>query len=145
MIEHVRFTRHAAGEFEDQAGDRFKRAFGHFKVGEQVPQPVDAGLAVEDDFAVAAALHFGGFGIVLVLNFADDLLDHVFQRHQSSRITVFVNHNRHVDFALLEFLKQRGDRLRFGHEQRLADQIDKLDQRRILDRIDQVLYVYDSL
>ena len=63
-----------------------------------------------------------GLLIVLVVDLADDFLEHVFDRHQPGDAAVFVEHDGDVRAALLEQLQQVVDRLGFGHEQRLAQQ-----------------------
>ena len=76
-----------------------------------------------------------------VRNFADDLLQDIFQRQQPHRGTVLVDHDRHVDLTVPELLEQFVDFLVLRHEIRLADQILPLEIPLVRDIRQHIFYI----
>ena len=77
-----------------------------------------AAVAVEQDVVL------GLVEVVLVLDVADDLLEHVLDGHQAGDAAVLVDHDRHVvAVARGSRLQQHVQPLRFGDEHRRAQHL----------------------
>ena len=78
---------------------------------------VDAGAAAYAELPFALATNvLIVLDVELVVDVADDLLDHVFDRNQSGNAAVLIDHDRHVVAAVAEFAQQHIQTLRFRHE-----------------------------
>ena len=80
---------------------------------------VDGRLAAHDvlAFAVLADVHVL-VDVVLVVDVADDLLDHVFDGHEAGDAAVFVGDDGHVHARAAELAQQHVEPLGFRHEHR---------------------------
>ena len=72
--------------------------------------------AVRQDFAFADSFEERFFGVVFVLNLADDLFEDVLDRDDPGRAPVFVDDDREMHAATLQFVQQIVDPLRFRHD-----------------------------
>ncbi len=61
--------------------------------------------------------------VVLVLDVADDLLEHVLDRDQARDAAIFVDHDRHVVAARAELAQEHIEPLRLRHEHRRAQHL----------------------
>lgn len=115
---------HPSGEREHQPAQGVHRLLAG--VGEQRDREialelVDAQARVGFHRPVGEMDQGGAFRrVVLVLDFADDLLDQVFDGDQSMGPAIFVDDHRHVDAGLAHLLQKVGDRHGFGNEEDVA-------------------------
>ena len=93
----------------------------------------------------ARSIRCGGLGVVvLVLDLADDLLDHVFDRHQPVDAAELVDHHRDMGARLAHLHQEIEDRQRRRHEQHLAQQRRELGLAPLGDRGQHVLDVDEA-
>ena len=60
--------------------------------------------------------------VMLVADLAENLFEHVFERHQSGDGAEFVHHHGQVRVLFAKFVDQLIQRLGFGHHQRVAQE-----------------------
>ena len=82
-----------------------------------VISPVRLGVAVVDGHKHRLL----AIGFVLIVDLADDLLEHVLDRDQAGGAAIFVNDHRHVDSVFLEVGQQLAYGLRFRNDDGLAE------------------------
>ena len=73
--------------------------------------------------------------VVLILDVADDFLEHVLDGDKAARAAVLIESYGDVLLAGAEFLQERSDGFRLGNEERLPH--DRGDGRRLVVRIDE--------
>ena len=117
----------------DESTDRVVRLLVRLVVIGQVEQVThvvhaDAAIQAEDDFVIGGdLLDRRLLGVVLVLDLADDLLDHVLHRHQAGRAAVLVDHDGDVTLGGLHVVQQVVDRLGLGDIDRRPHQLADVD------------------
>ena len=97
--------------------------------------------------ACAAISACGVLGlVVLVVDLADDLLQHVLDRHQSGDAAVLVDHDRHVVARLAELAQQHVEFLGFRDQHRRTQQFAHVLRRAVVgdDAAQQVLGQQDA-
>ena len=118
---------------DDEAADRVVRLLVLLLVigqAEQVAHVVHADLSVQAEAelaVVAERLDQRFLAVVLVLDLADDLLDHVLHGDQAGGAAVLVDHDGHVPLGDLHLVQQLVDRLRLGHVDRRPHQLAQVD------------------
>ena len=101
---------------DHQAADVFEGFLGEFAL-EKLVEAVQRGLRLDDEVAAGQWLDIAVFlDIVLVLDVADDLLQHVLDGHQAGDTAVLVDHQRHVVAGAAKFLEQYVEALGLRHE-----------------------------
>jgi len=102
---------------DDQPADRVEFFVGEMRA-QGLVEIVDlgAGLDAEHAFAFADDVVLGLVEVVFVLDVANDLLQHVFDRHQSGNAAVLVDDDGDVIAVGTEFLQQHVEPLRFRNE-----------------------------
>ena len=103
------------GLVDDESRDGRSLLVGQLPVEAPVEVP-DRHVAVDQIRAVALAPDSDGDDVVLVGNFADDLLDDVFQRDDAHQRPVLVDDQREVFVPAPEGLELIEQRRRFGDE-----------------------------
>ena len=97
---------------------------------ELLVEVVDRERAVDPDRRLVEPLDRLVGEVELVLDVADDLLEHVLERDDPRRRAVLVDDDRHVLVRLPELREQGAEVLRLGHDVRRTEQRLELDRRR---------------
>ena len=71
--------------------------------------------------------------VVLVVDFADDLLDHILDGHQPAYAAVLIHHHGQMIVAHAKFLEQHVEPLAFGHEHDGAHELADLERLAVRD------------
>ena len=125
--------RHAAGGRGQQAADRVDvLGVGERREidAERLGDVLQAGARFDDEGAVAGGGDLRPVGlVVLVLDVADDRLDHVLDRDEAVGAAVFVDHQRHVGVRRLHLHQQVERRHRRRREQHRAQDVRRRQRR----------------
>ena len=118
-----------------QAADGVELAVGELGV-EGFVEVLDRGQRLDQEVTGRQRFDVAVFlDIVLVLDVADDLFQHVLDGHQASHAAVFVDHHGHVVVVGAELAQQHVEALGFRHEGGRAQQL--LDVERLVAAEDQ--------
>ena len=98
---------------------------------QQLVEVVDADARVDDDLRVVHLLDGRLLAVVLVLDLADDLLQHVLDGHDARRAAVLVDDDGHVDAVRPHVGQQLVDVLRLRHEERRTRQLAQVRLRAV--------------
>ena len=112
---------HAANPSQHVAADRLE-AFRLDCDVEAVAHLVDARLRAEDPRSVPFVDNGLALDIVFISDLADDLLEQVFEGHETRRAAVLVDDDGHLRLPALEFLEELRHPFGLGNEHRRTDE-----------------------
>src|SRR5437879_716996 len=122
----ITWLRHATEPLENEAGEGLVLALGQIPTKTLVDLEDGRPRAHEEDTGSHLPVELS-WGIIFVLDLADNLLHEILDRHESDRASVLVDHQRHVPPLGLQSAEELRQRLRCGDEERLPhDRRDRL-------------------
>ena len=126
---------------QDQAAQRARSAGSQKPVAKLLAQTLDVDAARDQPLAVANLGQLRTFEVEFIANLAEQLLEHVFQRHQAEQLAELVDHQRHPHPLAADLVEQFSQRLARRNEDRRPD--DAIDARwsRVEAPADQILRI----
>ena len=131
MADHLAARGHPAGEVEHETAERVDvlALFRRQHRADARLEVLDRGACVGDQRAVRPLDHVDLLDVVLVLDIAHDLLDHVLDGDETVDTAELVHHHRHVH-ARKTHLQQQIEHAHGGRdEQHLADDVAQAERR----------------
>ena len=114
--------------------DLLARFAGHELVADHGADVLEVGARIGDKGIVGLPHDRGRLvAVVLVVDFADDLLDDVLDRHQAVGAAIFVDHERQMDARRLHLRQQVDRRHRRRHVEQLAGDVGFAQRQRQID------------
>src|SRR5215469_16857655 len=103
FLNDFAFLWDSSGEFTHETGYS-GRSFALWTHAEQLFQAINIHIPRHEIGILILAHHLRD--LMLIADFADDLLDEIFDGHQARDSAILVDHNRHANFVFLHLAKQ---------------------------------------